>query len=177
MGKNAPLRTSSGERKMRHDRRIVALAGALMLGVAGGAESQTATQTVFFRVIPISRIAVSGTAGPLVVGVAAPGSQPTTASMGGTSYGITTNETNQKITAAIDAPMPVGMTLAVALCAPAGASSAGSTTLGTASTDLVTGISTVSANALPIVYTLSATATAPVAAASRTVTFTIAAGQ
>jgi hypothetical protein len=97
--------------------------------------------------------------------------------MGGSSYGITTNEKNQKITAAIDTPMPSGMTLAVALGAPAGGTSAGSRTLGTASADVVTGISMVSASALPIVYTLSASSTAPVAPGSRTVTFTIAAGQ
>ena len=163
---------------MRSNRRRVVLTGVLMLGVAFGvAQAQTATQTVTFQVVPMSRIAVSGAAGPLVVSVASPGAQPTTATMGGSTYGITTNETNQKITAAIDTPMPSGMTLAVALGAPPGASSAGSMTLGTASADVVTGISMVSASALPIVYTVSASATAPVTSGSRTVTFTLAAGQ
>jgi hypothetical protein len=167
----------SGEQTMRINRRVVGLAGVLAFSAAFSAGAQTATQTVRFQVVPMSRIAVSGTAGPLVVTSAAPGSAPTSASMGGTSYGITTNETNQKITAALDSPMPTGMTLAVALGAPAGAASAGSMTLGTSSADVVTGISTVSASALPITYTLSATSVAPVAPGSRTVTFTIAAGQ
>ena len=163
---------------MRFTRQMVALAG--ILGLALGTETlqaQTATQTVTFSVVPVSRIAVSGTAGPIVVATATPGSPPTSASMGGTSYAITTNETNQKISAALDAPMPAGVSLAVALGAPSGASSTGSMTLTTAASDVVTGISSVSATALPIVYTLSATATAPVAPGTRTVTYTIAAGQ
>ena len=172
-----PRMALSGEQTMRINRRVVGLAGVLAFGAALSAGAQTATQTVRFQVVPMSRIAVSGTAGPLIVTAAAPGAQPTSATMGGTSYGITTNETNQKITAAIDSPMPTGMTLAVAMGAPAGAASAGLMTLGTSSADVVTGISTVSASALPITYTLSASSTAPVAPGTRTVTFTIAAGQ
>jgi hypothetical protein len=163
---------------MRINLPVIALTGVFALGAAfQSASAQTATQTVRFQVIPMSRIAVSGTTGPLVVTTATAGSAPTSASMGGSSYGITTNETNQKITAAIDTPMPAGMTLAVALAAPSGASSRGVMTLGTSSSDVVTGISTVSASALPITYTLNASSTAPIAPSSRTVTFTIAAGQ
>jgi hypothetical protein len=163
---------------MRITPRIVALTGVMVLGAAfQSAQAQTATQTVRFQVIPMSRIAVSGASASLVVSSAAPGAAPTSASMGGSSYGITTNETNQKITAALDSPMPSGMTLTVSLAAPSGAASAGSMTLGTSSADVVTGISTVSASALPITYTLSASSTAPVAPGTRTVTFTIAAGQ
>ncbi|MEO8335278.1 MAG: hypothetical protein ABI664_09905 [bacterium] len=163
---------------MRIIQRIVVMAGVLVLGSAfENAGAQTATQTVTFSVVAINRVAVSGSAGPLVVTTANPGAAPTSATMGGTSYGITTNEINQKISAAIDSPMPSGMTLAVALAAPAGAASRGTMTLGTASADVVTGISAVNASALPITYTLSASATAPVAPGSRTVTFTIAAGQ
>ena len=173
-----PLTALSGEQKMQINRRVVALTGVLVLGAAfQNARAQTATQTVRFEVIPMSRVAVSGSAGPLVVTSATPGAAPTSASMGGSSYGITTNETNQKITAALDSPMPTGMTLAIALAAPAGAASRGSMMLGTSSADVVTGISTVSASALPITYTLSASSTAPVAPGSRTVTFTVAAGQ
>lgn len=175
---SSPLMALSVEQKMRINRRVLALTGVLALGAAfQSVSAQTATQTVHFQVIPMSRVTVSGSAGPLVVTTAAAGSAPTSASMGGSSYGITTNETNQKITAALDSPMPSGMTLAVALAAPSGAASRGSMTLGTASADVVTGISTVSANALPITYTVSASSTAPVAPGSRTVTFTIAAGQ
>ena len=176
-GNVAPAQVPFSEQNMRINRRVIALTGVLTIGAAFGAVAQTATQVVHFQVIPISHVAVSGSAGPIVVMSAVPGSAPTSASMGGSSYGITTNETNQKITAALDAPMPAGMTLAVALAAPAGAASAGTRTLGTAAADVVTGISTVSASALPIVYTVSASASAPVAPGSRIVTFTIAAGQ
>jgi hypothetical protein len=163
---------------MRFNRRLVAFAGVAALGL--GVEdlhAQTATQTVRFSVVPISRVAISGSAGPIVVSTANPGSPPTSASMGGTSYAITTNESNQKIAAALDAPMPGGVSLAVALGAPAGAASQGSMTLNTASADLVTGITGVSAASLPIVYTLSASASATVAPGTRTVTYTIMAGQ
>jgi hypothetical protein len=159
-------------------RLVIAPAQVLALGLAfNGLQAQTATQAVGFRVVPISRAIVSGPAGPLVVSTAIAGSAPTSASMGGTSYAITTNESNQKISAALDAPMPSGVSLAVALAPPAGAASIGSIPLGTTSSDLVTGISAVNAVALPIVYTLSATATAPIAPGTRTVTFTIMAGQ
>jgi hypothetical protein len=163
---------------MRITRLVIALTGALALGLcAERVHAQTATQTVTFRVVPISRIAISAPVGPIVVSTASAGSAPTSASMGGTTYAISTNEVNQKISAALDAPMPNGVSLAVSLAAPAGAASIGATTLSTASADVVTGISTVSAASLPIVYTLSASASAPVAPGTRTVTFTIAAGQ
>ena len=163
---------------MRFSRQIVAFAGIMALGSGFETlQAQTATQTVTFSVVPINRVAVSGSAGPIVVSTATAGSAPTSASMGGSSYAITTNETNQKISAALDQPMPAGVSLAVALGAPSGASSTGSMLLSTASADVVTGISSVSASALPIVYTLSATATAPVAPGTRTVTFTVSAGQ
>lgn len=163
---------------MQIDRRVVVLMAVLGLGFAfESATAQTATQTVTFSVVAISRVAVNGGAGPITVNTANAGSAPTSASMGGSSYAITTNESNQKISAALDAPMPSGVTLAVSLGAPVGAASAGSKMLNTSSADVVSGISTVSAAALPIIYTLSASATAAVSSGTRTVTFTVAAGQ
>lgn len=162
---------------MRTHRMVVALGSVFSIGIgAVRAQAQTATQTVTFSVVPMSRAAVSAFAGPIVVSTASAGA-PTSASMGGSSYAIATNETNQKISAALDAPMPSGVSLAVSLAAPAGAASTGSMTLGTAAADVVTGISAVSATSLPIVYKLSASSTAVVAAGTRTVTFTIVAGQ
>lgn len=168
----------SGEQTMRINLGVVALAGVMAFGFGvESARAQTATQSVSFSVVPISRVAVSGTLAPIVVRTANAGSAPTSASMGGTSYAITTNEANQKISAALDAPMPSGVSLAVSLAAPSGAASAGSMTLSTASSTVVTGITGVSATSLPIVYTLSASSTAVVAPGTRTVTYTIAAGQ
>lgn len=162
---------------MRFYRLDAAFAGVLALGLVSESPlAQTATQTVTFSVVSMSRAAVSGTASPIIVRMATASGAPTSASVGGTSYAITTNESNQKIAASLDEPMPSGVSLAVSLAAPAGAASAGSKNLGIASADVVTGISGVSAMALPIVYTLSATAGAPVAPRKRVVTFTITAG-
>lgn len=162
---------------MRFDQRAAAFAGILAIGT--GSESilaQTARQTVTFSVVSISRAAVLGPASPIMVRTVRAGRRPTGTSVGGTSYTITTNELNQKIVASIDSPMPSGVSLAVSLAAPAGAASAGSTALGTASADVVTGISGVSATALPIIYTLSARGDTTVAPHKRVVTFTITAG-
>src|ERR1035437_6831102 len=162
---------------MRFYRLDAAFAGVLALGLVSESPlAQTATQTVTYSVVSMSRASVSGTASPIIVRTATASGAPTSASMGGTSYAITTNESNQKIAASLDEPMPSGLSLAVSLAAPAGAASAGTTNLGTASADVVTGISGVSVMALPIVYTLSASADASLAPRKRLVTFTITAG-
>ena len=162
---------------MRFDRWTAAAAGLLAIGSGTGSLlAQTATQTVTFRVVSMSRVAVSGSGSPVIVRTVTASRAPDRAPGHGASYTITTNESNQKIVASLDAPMPSGVSLAVSLAAPAGAVSAGSTDLGTASADVVTGISGVSATALPIVYTLSASADTAVAPRKRVVTFTITAG-
>lgn len=147
-----------------------------MAALPAAAAAQSATQTVRFQVNAVNQIAVSGSPAPLVVSTANAGSEPTSATSTGTSYAITTNETNQKITASIDQPMPAGVSLAISLGAPSGASSAGSVPLGTSGADLVTGISSTAASALPIAYTLNASTQAQIGPTSRTVTFTIVAG-
>ncbi|MEP7001069.1 MAG: hypothetical protein ABI969_11365 [bacterium] len=163
---------------MRFHRLAVAFTGALAFsGSSIGLSAQTATQTVTFSVVSMSRAAISGPASPMTVKSPRAERAPTSASMSSTNYAITTNESNQKISASLDAPMPAGVSLAVKLTAPAGAASRGSTHLGTSGVDVVTGISAVSATALPILYTLNAKTDAAVAPASRMVTFTITAGQ
>lgn len=138
--------------------------------------AQTATQTVQFQVNAVNQVAVSGNPSPLAITTATAGSGLTTATSTGTSYAITTNEANQKITASIDQTMPAGVTLDVQLGAPPGAVSTGSVPLGTASADLVTGISAIAASALPITYRLNAGTQVQMGPASRTVTFTIVSG-
>jgi hypothetical protein len=163
---------------MRFKRLAMAVTGVMALGFsASPLQAQTAYQTVTFSVVPMSRVAVSGVVAPLIVTSAAAGQAPTSATVGGATYAITTNESNQKISASLDQTLPAGVSLAVALGAPAGAASMGSTALSTAAADVVTGISALTASALPITYTLSATSAAPVAASSRKITFTITAGQ
>lgn len=154
---------------------VAAVTTALALNAATVA-AQSATQTVQFQVTAVNQIAVSGNPAPLAITTATAGSGLTSATSTGTSYAITTNEANQKITASIDQSMPAGVTLEVQLGAPSGASSTGSVSLGTASADLVTGISTIAAAALPITYRLNAGTQVQLGPTARTVTFTIVAG-
>ena len=144
---------------------------------ASEAGAQTATQVVTFRVNPISEIAVSGSPAPITVDAPRGSSERSSAVMGGTSYAITTNEGNQKISVALDRAMPNGVSLAVALGAPQGSASTGSVMIGTHAADVVTQIPAGAARGLPIVYTLSATPVARQGASgTRVVTYTISAG-
>ena len=95
----------------------------------------------------------------------------------GTSYVVTTNEKNQKITASLDASVPNTLSLAVALGAPRGAVSRGLRTLSTTATDVVTGITGSDGAALPMTYQWNGSSTiAPAALKNRIVTYTITAG-
>lgn len=158
-------------------RRTALLSGLLAVGlVPAGVRAQTATQTVHFQVNAVNQIAVTGDPSPLVINTATAGSGLTSATSAGTSYAITTNQANQKITASINQGMPEGVTLEVALGAPAGATTTGSVPLGTAGADVVTGITTAASSSLPITYRLSATPQVQLGPTVRTVTFTIVAG-
>src|SRR5687768_2744287 len=142
-----------------------------------GARAQIATQVVRFQVNAINQIAVTGDPAPMVINTATAGSTPTSVSANGTSYAITTNQSNQKITASVDQPLPGGVTLEVSMAAPDGAASTGPVALGTAGADVVTGISSIAASSLPITYRLSAATTVQMSApATRTVTFTVVSG-
>lgn len=154
-----------------------AVLAALCLAAAGSAAGQTATQTVTFEVAAINQIGVSGPPGALVINAATAGSAPNTVTENTTTWAVTTNQTNQKITASIPSNMPAGVTLSVSLAAPSGASSAGSQALSTTAADLVTGITGLNASSLGITYTLTATSAAgQVSSSTRVVTFTITAG-
>jgi hypothetical protein len=142
---------------------------------ARDASAQTATQTVSYEVTAINEISVAGSPS-LVISTATAGSAPTAATASGT-YAITTNETNRKVTAEIDANMPSGVNLSVVLAAPTGGTSAGAVTLSTTAQDVVTGVSNVNESGLSIGYTLGATVAAGVVpAANTTVTYTVTAG-
>lgn len=152
------------------------LAAIALVAAASTLEAQTATQNVTIQVNAISRISVTGGAQSLTITTATAGSQPTDATAS-VNWAITTNQTNQKVTASLDAAMPANVSLSASMAAPAGATSAGAVSLGTTAADLVTGISTLAQAGLGLTYTLSATAAAGVVAStSRTVTYTITAG-
>jgi hypothetical protein len=160
-------------------RKLTAIfAAALILGAGSIAmATETANQTVTYEIEAINELSVSGNPGALTVNAAVAGSAPTAVSDATSTYAITTNETNRKITGAIDTAMPAGVTLTANLAAPADGSSAGAVALTSEAADLVTGISTLNETAKSITYGLSATSAAGVvASATKTVTFTIAAG-
>jgi hypothetical protein len=147
------------------------------LALATPAIAQTANQTVNFQVDAINQISVSTASVSLAVTTAAAGSPPTSATSSTATWAVTTNQTGAKITASINSAMPSGLTLSVALGAPAGAASAGAQALGTSAVDLVTGITKLDQAAMSVSYTLAATSAAGVVApTSRTVTYTITGG-
>lgn len=154
---------------------LIAVAVGLVLGVSASAlAADNTTQTTTLAVDPINEIAVSGNPGAMTINAATAGSGPNAVTDATTTYDITTNGTNKKITAAIDAAMPTGTTLKVNLTAPAGATSAGITTLGTTAVDVVTAITEVAETGKSISYTFSATVAAgTLASFNKTVTFTI----
>jgi hypothetical protein len=136
--------------------------------------ANTATQSVTFEVQAIDEISASANPAPLIVSTATAGSEPDAATDNTTSYAVTTNGSNKKITGEIDADMPANTTLQVNLSAPAGGSSAGDVTLSTTPADLVTVITQRAESGLTISYTFSATVAAGVlASGSRTVTLTL----
>ena len=148
---------------------------ALIVGASLPATAQTATQTLTFQVDAINQIAFVGSPS-LVVSTASAGSEPGTANAAAT-WAVTTNQSNAKITASINAALPADVTLTVDLAAPSGATSAGARPLGTTAVDLVTGLTRVAQGGLGVTYTLSATAAAGVVASTtRTVTYTITGG-
>jgi hypothetical protein len=142
--------------------RLVLLATCVMALGLGSAplEAQVATQTVTFKVVPMNRVAMGSASATVAPQRVSTTSSPlkTVVAVAGSSYGIATNESNQKISAALAAPLPSGVTLIVSLAAPKGAATKGAKVLSTRSADMVTGISAVSASDLPVTYMLSAAA-------------------
>jgi hypothetical protein len=155
--------------------RILAAAIVLAVFQAPVLIAQTANQTVTYSVAAINQISVG--AGPtLDITTATPGGAPTSVTATST-WSVTTNGANKKLTASINSAMDAGLTLSLTAAAPSGATSAGSKTLSTSTTDLVTGISGVAASNLTLTYELAATLAAGIVPSStRTVTFTLVTG-
>ncbi len=135
------------------------------------AQSNVASQQVSINVAEIAVIAVSGNVS-MTINTASAGQapDPTTSS---STYNVTTNGTNKKITAELDHAMPAGLTLSATMAAPSGASSAGKQALTGTAVNLVTGITKVRGNALSLSYEAVATVAAQPDNYSRTVTYTI----
>ena len=152
----------------------VAVVGLVFALIRLAVAANTAQQTVTFQVDAINEISASGNPGNLVINTASPGSQPTDDTDNSTTWAVTTNGTNKKMTGDIDANMPANVTLQINLVAPTGGSSSGDQSLSTTAADLVTGITQVAESGLTITYTLSATIDAgTVAQDTRTATLTL----
>lgn len=143
-------------------------------------QAHAATQTFNIVVASITEISVSGAPGTLTVSTATAGSEPTDATDETTSYSITTNGANKKITGQITTGglPPSGIDLKILLDATDVGTGAGTVTLLAASaSDLVTAITKKTASAKSITYTLSATTAAgELTSTSKTVTLTVSAG-
>lgn len=133
------------------------------------------TQTLTIEVKPITRIAVNGNPGSLVVVDPSTSFDGSTVSDQSTSYSMLTNLENMKIVASISAPMPSGTKLMMKLESTNG-SSDGLVDISHAVTpvDLVIGINRGSDLNQAITYAFAADITAPdMESASRVITLTL----
>ncbi len=149
---------------------------ALLLAAAPSAWAQTATQDVTIIVEEIIEIAVSGNV-TLTIDAATAGQDPDDATDNSTTYDLTTNGAGKKITGVLGADYASGISLSIALAAPAGGgTSEGTQALGTTGVDLVTGVANLAETGLGITYTASVTGDAAPntgAGETQTVTFTV----
>jgi hypothetical protein len=155
--------------------RTMIMSAVLVIAAAASASAQTTTQDLTINIQAISQISVAGGAHTLTINSATAGNAPDDATWT-TSWAITTNESDMKVTASIGAAMPSGTTLLVNLTNPTGASSAGAVSLDGSAKDLVTGISTLNEASLPLTYTVQATSLAGVQTINKTVTYTVTSG-
>lgn len=135
----------------------------------------TAQQSVSLAVMAVTKIAVSGNPGSLVLSDAVAGSPEMSAEDRSTTYSLTTNLDNMKIVASIDSPMPAGTRLMMNMESVRGLSS-GLVDISSATTpvDVVTGLTKGSESARQIAYVFSAdAAVGAVPSQSRTITLTL----
>jgi hypothetical protein len=155
---------------------LTTLAIGLSLLVADTATAQaTATQNVTVTVAEINALSVSGPVTLNIDNVVAAGDQPSQASDASSSYNITTNGTDKKITAVLDTDFPTGISVNVQFAAPgSGAVSTGAQQLSTSALEVVTGVSQMAASNVAISYAAAATVDAePTSGETRVVTFTV----
>lgn len=158
---------------MRKIQFMVPVAVLALTAFTADVSAQTATAT--YEVQGIEEMALSGNPGALVIASAAELENGVTDAT--TTWDVTSNMTDTKVTGAIDLAMPTDVTLTVNLAGPTGATSNGAVSLTTTAADLVAGITKVQESGLTVTYGLNALPTAGVVASdTRTVTYTITAG-
>lgn len=153
---------------------IVAVILALLPGSALHAQG-SAQQSVSLTVMPVTKIAVSGNPGSLVLSDAVAGSAEMSAEDRSTTYSVTTNLDNMKIVTSIDNPMPAGTRLMMNMESTKGLSQ-GLVDISSATTpvDVVTGLGRGSESARQIAYLFTAdAAVGAVPSQSRTITLTL----
>ena len=135
------------------------------------AQSNVASQQVTINVSEIAVIAIQGNVS-MNINSATAGQAPDAATTS-SSYAVSTNGSQKKISAALDVNMPSGLTLSATMAAPSGASSAGKQALTSSAVDLVTNITRVRGTGLSLDYEAAATVDAVPDSYVRTVTYTI----
>lgn len=153
----------------------------LCIGLTTAAQAQTtASHPVTIDVASVELITLNDASVSISVPAPAAGSATSVATAAST-YNVTSNLSNRKITGELDAAYPSGITLAVAMNAPTASSqsgasagsSAGSQVLGVAPVNLVTGMSYVYGSGIGMTYTATVDAGIAVQSPSRDVTYTL----
>ena len=158
---------------------IAIAVGLLICGSSQDARAQTsaaASQVVVLEVKPVTRIALSGNPGALVITDGQAGNDHLlSVSDNSTAMSITTNRENMKVVASIDEQMPAGTRLLIALEGGKG-TGAGTVDISQATmpVDLIVGIGKGFETNRSIQYTFAASASVgQVASQSRVVTLTL----
>ena len=123
----------------------------------------------------VTVLSVSGSPAPFTITTAVAGSQPTPITNSVTTYYIRARHPGgaQKISARLDAPMPLGTTLTIQMVASPGATSLGPVSLDASVRDIVINIDREPGTTYGITYVFTATIAAGVVPTqTRTVTFT-----
>ena len=149
--------------------------GAVLVVAAAASASAQATQDVTINIQAINKIAIAGGAHTMTINTATAGQAPDDVTWS-TTWAITTNQTNSKVSASIGSDMPSGVTLKVNMANPTDATSNGDVALSSTAAELVTGITKLNESGLSLTYTASATALAGVQSVARTVTYTVTGG-
>lgn len=154
---------------------LLVLAGLALFAAVSAYATDSDTQDITFEVQAINELVVSGDPGALIISTATAGAEPDAVTDDTTTYAITNNELNKKVTAQLDSAMPANVTLSISVAACDTAETGGVQDLtdGTAK-DVLTSIDLVVDSGDKITYTLDATVAAGVVGSTiRTVTLTL----
>jgi hypothetical protein len=162
--------------------RTMIMSAVLVAAAAASGHAQansTATQDITIDIQAINRIAVDGGAQTVTFGassVVTPGQSPDDQTIS-TTWAVTTNQPNTKVTAGIATAITGGVTLKVNMAGPTGASGGTDVALTDgADHDVVTGINKQAQSGMALTYKVSAPVSAGVTSITRTVTYTVVGG-